>query len=64
MKRDAPYAEIPHQRRCRVLVEEFAGFDAYGVELRVSDNLAREVLCTTASAKRDEFQEAASAPRA
>ena len=31
--------EIPHQRRCRVLVEEFAGFDAYGVELRVSDKL-------------------------
>ena len=47
-----------------MLVEEFAGFDAYGVELRVSDNLAREVLCTTARAKRDEFQEAASAPRA
>ena len=41
---DAQRVETAHERRCRLLNEVLADFDARGVGLRMADNLPREAL--------------------
>ena len=49
--------ETIYQRRCRLLREVLAGFDAHGIGLRMSENLPREALHDRAAARAEAVAE-------
>ena len=54
---DAAPVETIYQRRCRLLREVLADFDAHGIGLRMSENLPREALHDRAAARAEAVAE-------